>query len=195
MSDEIKQANIFSDLDSKVLVSKVDLTEIDKTIYKNFDYDFDGTTKFEVPHMPKIEEGFSIGVIYGSSGSGKSTLLKNFGQEEALDWDRNRSVASHFASEEDAINDPINNAKPNAWRFKLCQTCDKLKTMSCVCVLMTDLILYGSQTKCGTHKNITSLANLWNPETLNMMVCVFLLTDILLSGSKTKYGTHKALHI
>ena len=103
MSDEIKQAKIFSDLDSKVLVSKVDLTEIDKTIYKNFDYDFDGTTRFEVPHMPKIEEGFSIGVIYGSSGSGKSTLLKNFGQEEAVEWDMNRSVASHFASEEDAI--------------------------------------------------------------------------------------------
>jgi len=95
--------NIFKDQEQQTLVSKVKLTDLDKTIYQNFDYEFDGTTKFEVPNMPNIEEGFSIGVIFGSSGSGKSTLLKRFGEEETLTWEQDRSVASHFASEQDAI--------------------------------------------------------------------------------------------
>ena len=71
--------NIFKDQEQQTLVSKVKLTDLDKTIYQNFDYEFDGTTKFEVPNMPNIEEVFSIGVIFGSSGSGKSTLLKRIG--------------------------------------------------------------------------------------------------------------------
>jgi GNAT superfamily N-acetyltransferase len=87
----------------EVLVSKVDITDIDASIYKNFDFDFDGSTSFEVPMMPRIDEEFSIGVIFGSSGSGKSTLLKRFGEDKELQWNPNNSVASHFDSEEDAI--------------------------------------------------------------------------------------------
>ena len=87
----------------EILTSNVEMTEIDQSIYKNFDFDFDGTTSFEVPRMPSIDGEFSIGVIFGSSGSGKSTLLKRFGEEEKLTWDRGKSVASHFDSEEDAI--------------------------------------------------------------------------------------------
>jgi hypothetical protein len=87
----------------EVLVSKVDITDIDASIYKNFDFDFDGSTSFEVPMMPRIDEEFSIGVIFGSSGSGKSTLLKRFGEDKELEWNPNNSVASHFDSEEDAI--------------------------------------------------------------------------------------------
>jgi ABC-type lipoprotein export system ATPase subunit len=34
--------------------------------------------------MPRIDEEFSIGVIFGSSGSGKSTLLKRFGEDKEL---------------------------------------------------------------------------------------------------------------
>jgi hypothetical protein len=49
----------------EVLVSKVDITDIDASIYKNFDFDFDGSTSFEVPMMPRIDEEFSIGVIFG----------------------------------------------------------------------------------------------------------------------------------
>jgi len=87
----------------EILESNVEMTEIDQTIYKNFDFNFDGKTTFEVPNMPDVDTDFSIGVIFGSSGSGKSTLLKRFGVEETLDWNPKNSVASHFNSEEDAI--------------------------------------------------------------------------------------------
>jgi ABC-type polar amino acid transport system ATPase subunit len=87
----------------EILESRVEMTEIDQTIYKNFDFNFDGKTTFEVPNMPDLEKDFSIGVIFGSSGSGKSTLLKRFGVEELLDWNPKHSVASHFENEQDAI--------------------------------------------------------------------------------------------
>ena len=86
-----------------ILKSQVELTDIDKEIFKNFDYKFDGKTQFTVPHFPKIQEDFSIGVIYGSSGSGKSSMLKQFGEEQELVWDFNKTIASHFDSVEDAI--------------------------------------------------------------------------------------------
>jgi len=86
-----------------ILKSKVELSKIDKEIFKNFDYSFNGESTFEVPVMPSIEKDFSIGVIFGSSGSGKSTLLKGFGQDKDLEWDNNKSVASHFKSVDDAI--------------------------------------------------------------------------------------------
>ena len=85
-----------------VLTSEVEMTEIDKTIFKNFDFTFDGKTEFTIPHFSKVEEDFAIGVIYGSSGSGKSSILKQYGEEELV-WDNNRSIASHFDSVEDAI--------------------------------------------------------------------------------------------
>ena len=86
-----------------ILKSQVELTDIDKEIFKNFDYKFDGKTEFTVPHFPKIQNDFSIGVIYGSSGSGKSSMLKQFGEEQELVWDYNKTIASHFDSVEDAI--------------------------------------------------------------------------------------------
>ena len=79
------------------------MTEIDKVIFKNFDYKFEGTTEFTIPHFSKMDEEFGIGVIYGSSGSGKTSILNQYGKEEELHWDNNRSVASHFDSVEDAI--------------------------------------------------------------------------------------------
>ena len=87
----------------ETLSSSVELTDIDQEIFKNFDYAFDGNTIFNVPMIPDIPEKFSIGVIYGSSGSGKSSILKNFGSEEVIEWDANRSVASHFDNVDDAI--------------------------------------------------------------------------------------------
>ena len=86
-----------------ILKSQVELTDIDKEIFKNFDYKFDGKTEFVVPHFPTIQKQFSIGVIYGSSGSGKSSMLKQFGDEQELVWDYNKTIASHFDSVEDAI--------------------------------------------------------------------------------------------
>tara|TARA_R100001163_G_C5049626_1_gene186549 strand:+ start:211 stop:1356 length:1146 start_codon:yes stop_codon:yes gene_type:complete len=91
------------DFQDTVLTSTVELTDIDKEIFKNFDYKFDGKTEFTVPHFPKIQNDFSIGVIYGSSGSGKSSMLKHFGEEQELVWDYNKTIASHFDSVEDAI--------------------------------------------------------------------------------------------
>ena len=91
------------DFKSKILKSKVEMTEIDKVIFKNFDYKFEGTTEFTIPHFSKMDEDFGIGVIYGSSGSGKTSILNQYGKEEELHWDNNRSVASHFDSVEDAI--------------------------------------------------------------------------------------------
>lgn len=83
-----------------VLKSKIEMTDIDKTIFKDFDYTFEGTTEFEIPVMPSPPKDFQLGVIVGSSGSGKSTLLKQFGEEEVVNWDNDKSIVSHF-------NDPI----------------------------------------------------------------------------------------
>ena len=91
------------DFQDTVLTSTVELTDTDKEIFKNFDYKFDGKTEFTVPHFPKIQNDFSIGVIYGSSGSGKSSMLKQFGEEQELVWNYNKTIASHFDSVEDAI--------------------------------------------------------------------------------------------
>ena len=82
------------------LKSKIEMTDIDKTIFKDFDYTFEGTSEFEIPVMPSPPKDFKLGVIVGSSGSGKSTLLKQFGNEEEVTWDNNKSIVSHF-------NDPI----------------------------------------------------------------------------------------
>ena len=89
--------------EQKILSSEIEMTEIDQTIYKNFDFEFSGKTEFVVPELPEIPQDFCLGIIYGSSGSGKSSLLTHFGEEEILTWQRNRSVASHFESEDDAV--------------------------------------------------------------------------------------------
>lgn len=84
------------------LKTKVKPTDIDRDVAKSFDYDFDGTTTFDVPQMPEISRDFGIGLIVGSSGSGKSTLLKQFGSHREHNWQSDRSVASHFESADDA---------------------------------------------------------------------------------------------
>lgn len=88
---------------AKTLTSEVEMSEIDKVIFKNFDFEFDGKTEFTIPHFSKFEGEFGIGVIYGSSGSGKTSILSQYGKEKNLEWDYNKSIASHFDSVEDAI--------------------------------------------------------------------------------------------
>lgn len=85
------------------LRSTVIMDDITKEISRAFDFQFDGTTTFDVPPMPDVPANFSIGLIVGPSGSGKSTLLKSFGQEENITWDSRKAVASHFGSPEEAI--------------------------------------------------------------------------------------------
>ena len=87
----------------KVLTSEVELSDIDKQIFKHFDFTFDGKTEFKIPHFSKVQEDFGIGVIYGSSGSGKTSLLKEYGEQIEIEWDNNKSIASHFDSVDDAI--------------------------------------------------------------------------------------------
>lgn len=54
--------------------------------------------------VPKFPADFSIGLIAGSSGSGKSSILKNvFGEEEKIQWEDGKSIASHFESYDEAV--------------------------------------------------------------------------------------------
>jgi ABC-type ATPase with predicted acetyltransferase domain len=90
---------------STPLISTVDRDDFIRASEKAFDCTFDGTSKFYPWLVPSnIPKQFKIGVIIGSSGSGKSTLLKNFGEEESPEWDRTKSILSHFESPDDAIN-------------------------------------------------------------------------------------------
>ncbi len=40
------------------LKSKIEMTDIDKTIFKDFDYTFEGTSEFEIPVMPSPPKRF-----------------------------------------------------------------------------------------------------------------------------------------
>lgn len=88
-----------------VLKSNPQMDEITKQISNAFDYQIeqDGViTEIEIPTFPK---DFKIGLIVGSSGSGKSTILREaFGmKEEAVQWDNDKSIASHFGNYDEAV--------------------------------------------------------------------------------------------
>ena len=100
----------------EILTSSIQATDVDKKIYKLFDlfHDHEGdtyTTSFEVPNLHDqimtYDNGnpleFNIGLIVGSSGSGKSSILKQFGEEYKPVWVKDKSIASHFGSVDDAI--------------------------------------------------------------------------------------------
>ena len=88
--------------------SRVTPDEITAEISRAFDYEFDGTTTFHPPEIStfdrEIEIGseWQIGVIVGPSGSGKSTLLQEFGEEQAIEWDPDKAICSHFEDATDA---------------------------------------------------------------------------------------------
>ena len=84
--------------------TKVRRDRISRGIATNFEIDFSGVSSFTAPDMAPIPKGFGLGLIVGPSGSGKSTLLEQFGTEEVPYWARNRAIASHFNSIEDAQN-------------------------------------------------------------------------------------------
>lgn len=87
------------------LVSNIEIDENVKEASKNFDYEFDGTSKF-YPYMfcDELKDlDFNILCIVGASGSGKSTFSKYFGKEEILTYDNNKAIISHFNSKEEAI--------------------------------------------------------------------------------------------
>lgn len=73
-----------------------------REIARQFDYAFDGVSRFHAPRMPMVSADYGIGLIVGPSGSGKSTALRLFGTPDAVKWDDTRAIASHFASADDA---------------------------------------------------------------------------------------------
>jgi hypothetical protein len=76
----------------------VDLDDTARHVCKLFDYAFDGVSRFSVPEMAAVPEGFGIGLIVGPSGSGKSSLLRrHFAQPQMPEWLPNRPIVSHFA--------------------------------------------------------------------------------------------------
>jgi ABC-type ATPase with predicted acetyltransferase domain len=81
---------------------KVIQDEITKTLSQSFDYEFDGTTKFNPPHLPSVPQEYGIGLIVGASGSGKSTLLEMFGKEENIEWNPNLAICSQFNNADEA---------------------------------------------------------------------------------------------
>lgn len=72
---------------------------------KNFDYNFDGISKFYPFEMPLFlkDLDFNILVIVGASGSGKSTFSKYFGKQEEISWDNEKAIISNFENQDDAI--------------------------------------------------------------------------------------------
>ena len=85
------------------LISKVEIDEITQSLITPFDYRSDGVEKFYPYLVPEdIPKDFNIGVIVGASGTGKSTLLNNFGIPKTPEWNKNKSIASHFKDSEDA---------------------------------------------------------------------------------------------
>jgi ABC-type ATPase involved in cell division/GNAT superfamily N-acetyltransferase len=84
------------------LQCRVAVDDISRELADAFDYEFAGVLTFTPPAMPDVGVDFGVGLIVGPSGSGKSTLLKRFGVEAEPRWDTGVSVASHFATAEEA---------------------------------------------------------------------------------------------
>ena len=83
--------------------STVTMDKITTDLIRPFDYESDGTEKFYPYLVPEdLPEDWGIGVIVGASGTGKSTMLDEFGGVGTYPWMPNKSIASHFATAEDA---------------------------------------------------------------------------------------------
>ena len=86
------------------LTSFVNIDDTLETVLKPFDYTTDGTSSFYPYEIPEgLPKEYNIGVIVGASGTGKSTLLNNFGLPKIIRWDDDKSIVSHFANPNEAI--------------------------------------------------------------------------------------------
>lgn len=104
-----EQMNIFNFIEDersfKTLKSSVKQDAITKRIEENFDYEIKNGGVEENIEIPSFPKDFEIGLIVGSSGSGKSTIMKEvFGEEEQIEWDNQKCIASHFEDFEEASN-------------------------------------------------------------------------------------------
>jgi hypothetical protein len=87
---------------SEPLIADVEYDEITAATVKPFDLEPDTHIGFYPFVLPELPEDYGIGLIVGASGSGKSILLREFGGESPVEWRERRSIASHFASAEEA---------------------------------------------------------------------------------------------
>lgn len=85
---------------SEPLISIVPTDEFTDMVQKNFDYEFNGETKFYPYELPKeiLDLDFNILAVVGASGKGKSTLLKEFkGYTYRTDtYDNSKAIVSNF---------------------------------------------------------------------------------------------------
>lgn len=89
------------------LEATVEVDDILKKSCEPFDYEFNGTSYFELPKFdaPQRDKNWSIGLIVGPSGSGKTHLLKyNYGITEFPNWNKSKAIVSHFENSDDAKN-------------------------------------------------------------------------------------------
>ena len=84
------------------LVTKVPVDEFTKMVSANFDYDFNGESKFYPYSAPSDlnDLDFNILVITGASGKGKSTFLKEFKgyKTNAKSYDSAKAIVSNFST-------------------------------------------------------------------------------------------------
>lgn len=93
-------------MNQHTLTIKVEVDNILRRACEPFDYEFTGTSSFNLPpfNSPERDDTWAIGMIIGPSGSGKTHLLKlNYGVTSDPSWDPKRAVVSHFPSYEAAI--------------------------------------------------------------------------------------------
>jgi energy-coupling factor transporter ATP-binding protein EcfA2 len=78
--------------------SVVQIDDILKNAIKAFDYEFDGTSTFELPNynLPIRDNSWNIGLIVGSSGSGKTKLLETHYKYFHSNYTWNKAIVSHF---------------------------------------------------------------------------------------------------
>jgi ABC-type lipoprotein export system ATPase subunit len=79
----------------QILKTKVELDDILINLSSANDYEFNGTSAFQVPTFIKPQE-YNLGLIVGPSGTGKSTLLKEFGEELIFEPNPKKAIASQL---------------------------------------------------------------------------------------------------
>lgn len=105
---DYKECTVLCNLTKKntPLISKVPIDEFTNEAQLNFDYEFNGESKYFPYELPKelINIEFNIMVICGRSGSGKSTLLKEFNGYNMMSniYDNSKAIISNFTTPDEA---------------------------------------------------------------------------------------------
>ena len=99
---DYKECKVLCELKRKdtPLISEVPLDEFTNEAQLNFDYEFDGKSKYYPYELPQelLDINFDIMVVCGRSGGGKSTLLKEFNGYNSMSnvYDNTKAVISNF---------------------------------------------------------------------------------------------------